>query len=71
MSRMEGAKTFRTVEELDLNLENVGAEVQIIDQDGRQWISLVIDGGESSYDLTMGDAQNLRIALAQAVARLI
>lgn len=68
---MKGVKYASTVAEFDLDAENCGAEVQIIDQDGHQWISLVIDGGEITLSLTPEDTRNLTRAFQQARLAII
>lgn len=66
---MTGQKTFSTVHEFALSLEVCDCEVQITDEDGDQWISLLIDG--CVYNLSAGDATNIRNGLGIALVNLI
>lgn len=65
---MTGQRTFSTVHEFKLDREKCDCEIQIGD-DGDQWISLSIDG--NIYELSAGDASNLRNALGIALVNLI
>lgn len=68
---MNGAKSATTVgEPFDLDAKNGRVEVQIVTQDGHQWISLVIDNGEYTISLTPEDTRNLTRAFQQARAAI-